>query len=218
MKRFLILAAVLLALAALPRPVHAQTPRRTGLGPIARHGSYTPAQWGFRRGYRIGYFQGFGDGIGFGLGYGGFAPNPFFWGGNFGLPYGGGNINIRGPYGNQLDIGWGGGWNSRYAGGYGWYDTTRPMAFGGFAATPRSSSNVGLFSLGARAAYVVENNDGTGRPYGQIWVITLADGKSIRLGGEKEPSFDPVWSADGTKLLVMTGHSVLIRKPAGASR
>ena len=29
---------------------------------------------------------------------------------------------------------------------------------------------------GTRVAYTVENNDGPGRPYGQIWVMTIADG------------------------------------------
>jgi dipeptidyl aminopeptidase/acylaminoacyl peptidase len=50
------------------------------------------------------------------------------------------------------------------------------------------------------AAYVVENNDDGGRPYGQVWVMTLADGKSIRLGGDREPSGNPVWSPDGHSL------------------
>ena len=61
----------------------------------------------------------------------------------------------------------------------------------------RSVSGVDLSPDGSRAAYVVENNDGTGRPYGQIWLMTLADGKTTRIGGEKEPSGDPVWSPDG---------------------
>ncbi len=38
--------------------------------------------------------------------------------------------------------------------GHGWYETQRPMAFGGFAATPRSNSDLDLFSIGGRAAYV----------------------------------------------------------------
>jgi dipeptidyl aminopeptidase/acylaminoacyl peptidase len=61
----------------------------------------------------------------------------------------------------------------------------------------RSVAGVDLSPDGSRAAYVVENNDGTGRPYGQIWIMTLADGKTTRLGAEKEPSSDPVWSPDG---------------------
>src|SRR5207249_1656256 len=48
-----------------------------------------------------------------------------------------------------------------------------------------------------RVAYVVENNDGPGRPYGQLWVMTIADGTTIRFGGERESSGDPEWSPDG---------------------
>ena len=50
----------------------------------------------------------------------------------------------------------------------------------------RSVAAVELSPDGARVAYVVENNDGTGRPYGQVWVMTLADGKSVRFGADKE--------------------------------
>src|SRR4051812_18978652 len=60
----------------------------------------------------------------------------------------------------------------------------------------RSVSDVEVSPDGTRVAYTVENNDGTGRPYGQLWVMTLADGKTIRFGGEKEPSGNPTWSAD----------------------
>jgi dipeptidyl aminopeptidase/acylaminoacyl peptidase len=61
----------------------------------------------------------------------------------------------------------------------------------------RSVASVALSPDGTRAAYVVENNDGPGRPYGQLWVMTLADGKSVRFGGEKESSGNPEWSPDG---------------------
>src|SRR4029453_2567330 len=40
------------------------------------------------------------------------------------------------------------------------------------------------------------NNDGAGRPYGQVWVMTIADGKSVRFGADKEPSGNPEWSPD----------------------
>ena len=61
----------------------------------------------------------------------------------------------------------------------------------------RSVSAVEVSPDAARVAYTVENNDGEGRPYGQLWVMTLADGKTTRLGGEKEPSGNPTWSRDG---------------------
>lgn len=60
----------------------------------------------------------------------------------------------------------------------------------------RSVGGVQLSPDGSRVAYVVDNNDGPGRPYGQVWVMTLTDGKSVRLGGEKEGSGDPIWSPD----------------------
>jgi dipeptidyl aminopeptidase/acylaminoacyl peptidase len=61
----------------------------------------------------------------------------------------------------------------------------------------RSVSAVQLSPDASRVAYVVDNNDGPGRPYGQLWVMTLADGKSVRFGGEKESSGNPEWSPDG---------------------
>ena len=60
----------------------------------------------------------------------------------------------------------------------------------------RSVSAVEVSPDATRVAYTVENNDGTGRPYGQLWVMTLADGKTTRFGGEKEPSGNPTWSPD----------------------
>ena len=40
------------------------------------------------------------------------------------------------------------------SGGGGWYDTTRPMAFGGFTGTVESDSRMGFVNGGLRAAYV----------------------------------------------------------------
>ena len=64
----------------------------------------------------------------------------------------------------------------------------------------RSVSAVQVSPDAARVAYVVDNNDGSGRPYGQIWVMTLADGKSVRFGADKEPSGSPVWSPDSQSI------------------
>ena len=61
----------------------------------------------------------------------------------------------------------------------------------------RAVTAVQLSPDGTRVAYVVDNNDGSGRPYGQISVMTLADGKTVRFGGDKESSGDPQWSPDG---------------------
>jgi Tol biopolymer transport system component len=64
----------------------------------------------------------------------------------------------------------------------------------------RSVTAVQVSPDATRVAYVVENNDGTGRPYGQLWVMTLGDGKSVRYGADKESSGNPVWSPDGQAL------------------
>jgi Tol biopolymer transport system component len=74
----------------------------------------------------------------------------------------------------------------------------------------RSVGDVQVSPDGTRAAYVVQNNDQPGRPYSQIWVVSLADGQSIRFGGEREPSSGPEWSPDGQwiaydKLIRMAG-------------
>ncbi|HXI32149.1 MAG TPA: hypothetical protein VNG89_27105, partial [Vicinamibacterales bacterium] len=64
----------------------------------------------------------------------------------------------------------------------------------------RSVTAVQVSPDAARVAYVVENNDGGGRPYGQLWVMTLADGKSVRFGGEKDASGNPEWAPDGQSI------------------
>ena len=61
----------------------------------------------------------------------------------------------------------------------------------------RSVAAVQLSPDASRVAYVVENNDGPGRPWGQLWVMTIADRKSVRFGGDKDPSGNPEWSPDG---------------------
>ena len=64
----------------------------------------------------------------------------------------------------------------------------------------RSVTAVQMSPDATRVAYVVESNDGPGRPYGQLWVMTLADGKSVRFGGDKDASGTPEWSPDGQSI------------------
>ena len=64
----------------------------------------------------------------------------------------------------------------------------------------RSVGEVKFSPDGSRLAYTVINNDGPGRPYSQLWIMTIADNKSFRLGGEKEPSSNPEWSPDGRSI------------------
>ena len=53
---------------------------------------------------------------------------------------------------------------------------------------------------GARIAYSITRNDGPRRPFGQLWIRTLADGNSICLSSGNDPSSDPEWSPDGKQI------------------
>jgi len=61
----------------------------------------------------------------------------------------------------------------------------------------RSVGEVKLSPDGSRIAYTVINNDGDARPYSQLWLMTVADGTSIKLSSGKEGSSNPEWSPDG---------------------
>ncbi len=50
---------------------------------------------------------------------------------------------------------------------------------------------------GARVAYTVVMNDVPRRPVKELWVMTLADGKSVRIASGSESAGDPEWSPDG---------------------
>jgi dipeptidyl aminopeptidase/acylaminoacyl peptidase len=83
----------------------------------------------------------------------------------------------------------------------------------------RSVSSVKVSPDATRVAYTVDNNDGAGRPYGQLWVMTLADGKAVRFGGEKEPSGNPEWAPDGQAIAyrgrVGDKAGLVVAKPDG---
>jgi dipeptidyl aminopeptidase/acylaminoacyl peptidase len=94
----------------------------------------------------------------------------------------------------------------------------------------RSSDLLSLHSVGdvqfspdgVHLAYTVENNDGPGRPYSQVWIVSLSDGKSVRIGGEKGPSSNPVWSPD-SRWVAFQGRDgdksgLMIAQPDGSSR
>ena len=61
----------------------------------------------------------------------------------------------------------------------------------------RAVTSVQFSPDGTRLAYTVTRNDGPRRPFGQLWIMTLADGKSICLSSGDEPSNDLEWSPDG---------------------
>jgi dipeptidyl aminopeptidase/acylaminoacyl peptidase len=60
----------------------------------------------------------------------------------------------------------------------------------------RAAGNVALSPDGARLAYTVTRNDGSGRPFSQLHVMTLAGGGDLSLSKEKDSSGNPEWSPD----------------------
>jgi len=62
----------------------------------------------------------------------------------------------------------------------------------------RAVTGVALSPDGRRAAYTVQSTDTPGRPRAQLWLMSLADGRSLRVGtGADDTGSDPVWSPDG---------------------
>jgi dipeptidyl aminopeptidase/acylaminoacyl peptidase len=61
----------------------------------------------------------------------------------------------------------------------------------------RSVAGVAFSPDGQKLAYTVEHNDGPGRPYRQLFVMSVAEGRSLRIGGEKDRGGEPFWSPDG---------------------
>jgi dipeptidyl aminopeptidase/acylaminoacyl peptidase len=61
----------------------------------------------------------------------------------------------------------------------------------------RSAGGVALSPDGTRLAYSINRNDGAGRPYSQLSIMTLADGHSVAFSKEKDPSGGGEWSPDG---------------------
>ena len=60
----------------------------------------------------------------------------------------------------------------------------------------RSAGDARISPDGSRIAYTVSTNDGPGRPRKQLFVMTVADAHSVRIGGDEAAS-DPEWSPDG---------------------
>ncbi|HEY2931126.1 MAG TPA: S9 family peptidase [Acidobacteriota bacterium] len=69
----------------------------------------------------------------------------------------------------------------------------------------RSVTDVRLSPDGSRIAYVVSNNDRTGRPYSQIWIQKADGGEAVRVGGDKDSGSDPEWSPDN-QWIAFDGH------------
>jgi dipeptidyl aminopeptidase/acylaminoacyl peptidase len=84
----------------------------------------------------------------------------------------------------------------------------------------RSVGGVQLSPDGARLAYTITRNDGPRRAFGQLWIMTLADQKSICLSAGDEPSGNPEWSPDGKSIAYsgrLEGKSGLIVAAADGS-
>ncbi len=69
----------------------------------------------------------------------------------------------------------------------------------------RSVGVVKISPDGSRIAYTISRNDGPRRAIGQLFIMTLADGKSIGLSTGMEPSGNPEWSPD-SKWIAYSGH------------
>jgi dipeptidyl aminopeptidase/acylaminoacyl peptidase len=59
----------------------------------------------------------------------------------------------------------------------------------------RSIAEARISPDAARIAYTVSTQDGPGRPKKQLFVMTVADGRAVRIGGDE--AGDPEWSPDG---------------------
>lgn len=84
----------------------------------------------------------------------------------------------------------------------------------------RSVGDVQWSPDGARIAYTVTSNDGPRRPYSQLWIMTVADGKSVRLAAGQDASSGPEWSPDG-RWIAYHGHSggksgLMVARPDGS--
>src|SRR5579864_2249541 len=83
----------------------------------------------------------------------------------------------------------------------------------------RNVGGVSLSQDGRFIAYTIIVRDQPGRPSGQLWVMDVSSGKSIRLGGDK-PAGGPVWSTD-SKWVAFSGvdgdrHGLMIAHPDGS--
>lgn len=83
----------------------------------------------------------------------------------------------------------------------------------------RNVGGVALSPDGRSIAYTIVTREQPGRPSGQLWVMDVANGKSVRLGGDK-PAGGPAWSPD-SKWLAYNGtegdkHGLIIAHPDGS--
>ena len=85
----------------------------------------------------------------------------------------------------------------------------------------RSVGDVALSPDGSMVAYTINHNDGAGRPYSQLNVLTLKGGATVRLAAGKDSSSHPVWSPD-SKWLAYEGSvgskkGLVVSRPDGSA-
>jgi dipeptidyl aminopeptidase/acylaminoacyl peptidase len=83
----------------------------------------------------------------------------------------------------------------------------------------KSVSSAQVSPEGTRIAYTVVVNDVPRRPVEELWVLTVADGKLVRIGGASEDAGTPEWSPDGRWLAyfgtVAGKSSLFMARPDG---
>jgi len=86
----------------------------------------------------------------------------------------------------------------------------------------RSVGTVKFSPDGSRLAYTITRNDGPRKSFGQLWIMTLVDGKSICLSAGDEPSGSPEWSPD-SQWIAYSGRlgdhrGLMVARPDGTGK
>ena len=84
----------------------------------------------------------------------------------------------------------------------------------------RSVDDVQLSPDGSRVAYSIVANNRRGRPYSQVWVMSVASRQSTRLGRPEGTASGPRWSPDGRAIAYLGSdgerHGLMVANMDGA--
>src|SRR5262249_53212629 len=84
----------------------------------------------------------------------------------------------------------------------------------------KSIGDVQVSPDGRRIAYSIQNTDRPGRPYSQVWILDITNGRSTRLGSDQEAASGPRWSRDGQQIAYFgreeTSAGVVISRADGS--